>query len=643
MGANGRLVLTNGLTASVDGNDKTVQINGGTIDASGVSVGLNVLVNTSVEVLSKLENGTFVKDGAGFLRWSANSPGAVAVQVAGGKRTIDATAPAATVSLTGGVLSGAGQVGVVTTTGGTIQPVAPAPTALDTANLTANPATTFLMQLSGPNQTVRVAAVGAVNLNGAQLDLDPVVALPLATTYTILTNDGADPIQGTFAGLAEGASFTVDGQTFRITYQGGTGNDVVLTRVGPTTTTLVSPDSGDLIRAGATISLSAMTNGGLGGTVEFYDGNTLLGSATVQGLGFASLNTTFSEGMHTITAKYLGDADSAASESAAVNVVAVPELYAVGAGVGGAPIVTIRNADGSTRSTITAFASNATGGVRTAMADVNGDGFPDVVVGTGPGVATLVKVFDGKTGSEIFAVAPFEAAFTGGVYVAAGDMNGDGKAEFAITPDEGGGPRVRLFDGATFTPIADYFGIDDPNFRGGARAAFADLNGDGSNDLLLSAGFGGGPRIAGFDGESLAKGDTTKKLFNDFFAFEEGLRNGAFVSGGDLNGDGFAEGVFGGGPGGGPRVTAFDGAALLANTQTVVANFFAGDPNNRGGVPVGVKQLTADDAADILAGAGATGGAKVTAYNGESLLKGNADPLHQFDAFPGFLGGVFVG
>src|SRR5436190_2026111 len=123
-----------------------------------------------------------------------------------------------------------------------------------------------------------------------------------------------------------------------------------------------------------------------------------------------------------------------------------------------------------------------------------------------PGGPTRVRVLDGKTQAELFAIDPFEAAFTGGVYVAAGDTTGDGVPELVITPDEGGGPRVRIFDGVTFGPVADFFGIADPNFRGGARAAVGDVNGDGTGDLVVAAGFLGGPRVATFDGRSLGSG-----------------------------------------------------------------------------------------------------------------------------------------
>jgi len=85
----------------------------------------------------------------------------------------------------------------------------------------------------------------------------------------------------------------------------------------------------------------------------------------------------------------------------------------------------------------------------------------------------------------------------------------------------------------------------DPNFRGGARAALNDLNGDGKADLLVAAGFGGGPRLALYDGSKL--GPTGgPKFVGDFFVFEQTLRNGVFIAAGDVNGDGFADVIVGG-------------------------------------------------------------------------------------------------
>ena len=321
-----------------------------------------------------------------------------------------------------------------------------------------------------------------------------------------------------------------------------------------------------------------------------------------------------------------------------------PTGFAVGSGPGLSPAtVAVYDPSGVEARRFTPFAGFG-GGVRVASADFNGDGILDVVAAAGPGIAARVAVIDGATGQTLYDALAFEEAFTGGLNVAAGDLTGDGTPDLVLAPDEGGGPRVRVLDGRTFAAVADFYGIDDPGFRGGCRVAVGDVTGDGRADLVVAAGFGGGPRVAVWDGASLRDGAFTARPFADFFAFEQGLRNGAYVAAGDVTGDGRADLILGGGPGGAPRVRVADAVRLSAGDpdpveSARVADFYAGSSDDRGGVRVTVADLDGDGLADVVAGVGG----RVTVYPGVAVRAGTPAPVLDFDPFPGFTGGVSVG
>ena len=107
---------------------------------------------------------------------------------------------------------------------------------------------TATVAMNGTSKTAfdKVAAIG-VNLAGATLALDLSAATLVAgDAITLVDNISAAATAGTFAGLAQGAIFTANGHTMQISYTGGDGNDVVVTRIGDITASFSVTRSGFL-------------------------------------------------------------------------------------------------------------------------------------------------------------------------------------------------------------------------------------------------------------------------------------------------------------------------------------------------------------------------------------------------------------
>ncbi|MGL6074693.1 MAG: FG-GAP repeat domain-containing protein [Fimbriiglobus sp.] len=215
-----------------------------------------------------------------------------------------------------------------------------------------------------------------------------------------------------------------------------------------------------------------------------------------------------------------------------------------------------------------------TGEVRVATADFNNDGVQDIAVAPGPGGGPRVTLIDGFTLRTIDNFFAFESSFRGGIYVGAGDTNNDGIPELIVGAGEGGGPRVQIYNTITGQRTYDQFAYESSS-RTGVRVAVGDYNGDGTSDLVIGAGAGGGPRVRVFSGKSLPN----QSILADFFAFESSERNGVHVDAGDFDADGKADIAVGTGTGSRPRVIVYNAAyAGLSDPNYAVATAPAANP-----------------------------------------------------------------
>jgi hypothetical protein len=310
--------------------------------------------------------------------------------------------------------------------------------------------------------------------------------------------------------------------------------------------------------------------------------------------------------------------------------------FAVGAGEGGGPRIRLfLELNGNQSQDFFAYDPNFRGGVRVALADLTGDGIPEIVTAPGPGMPPFVRVFDGRTLGLVTEFLAYDEKWQNGVHIAAADRTRAGLAMIATGADAGGGPHVRIFDLSTGKKL-DEFEPYDANFRGGVRVALGDVNRDGIPDVVTAPGPfqpGGtpaGPLVRVFDGRNRA-------LITEFHAYDPRWENGVWVSTGDITKNGRAEVLTGADAGGGPHVRVFDGLR-----GQPLAELFPFPKNFAGGVRVAANDVNNDGVLDFVCAPGpfaGLGAPPVRIFDGRTKRQ-----LGEFIPFePTFRNGAFVG
>lgn len=171
-------------------------------------------------------------------------------------------------------------------------------------------------------------------------------------------------------------------------------------------------------------------------------------------------------------------------------------------------------------------ASDVRGVASVTVHDLGTDGVAEVLVGSGIGSPSSVRVLRGD-GSEIFAFSPFEPVSHAGVQVAVGDLDGDGLSEIVASTGAGGIAITQAFDskgvslGGAFAPYDD--------FTGGTVVAVGDFNADKIGSIVTMP-LSGGAHMRVWTGEG--------KRIGDFFAFAEKETGRYAIATGDVDGDG---------------------------------------------------------------------------------------------------------
>jgi RHS repeat-associated protein len=314
-------------------------------------------------------------------------------------------------------------------------------------------------------------------------------------------------------------------------------------------------------------------------------------------------------------------------------------IIATGTDVGAQPLVRVWDAlTGTLKYQFMAYDPSFRGGVRVAMADLTGDGMPEIITAPGPGGSGQVRVFDGRDGTPLpgplggFSAA-YDPSYHGGLYVAAGIVTADGNESIIVGPDVGGGSQVKVFSGKDASLVTS-FNAYGPGFQSGVRVAVGAFTGAVPEQVVVAPGPGSAPVVHVID---VGTGQPVAGPMGSVMAYEPSFRGGVYAAAGDVENKGRFDLILGPGAGHSPEVKV-----ISSSSGAVVQDYQAYDSSTRYGVRVGSAFIEAGPNASVVTAQGSGSTPEVRVFSGATTqqLPPQAGDFQAYDA--PYANGVFV-
>jgi hypothetical protein len=293
------------------------------------------------------------------------------------------------------------------------------------------------------------------------------------------------------------------------------------------------------------------------------------------------------------------------------------DFTAIGADAGGGPLVTVTFIAKSANVTATfvqptELSGDIVNGQLLSIQITNG--------GTGYVNAPTIRISGGQfpqpPGAQTFVPATATANINNGSVTSVTITNPGTIRSYLPAP----GPVITIQPPPTLVlPKYTTFFAYDPRFTGGVRVAIGDINGDNIPEIITAAGPGGSPHIKVFTVDFITETVDPNPIV-EFFAFDQpNFKGGVNIAVGDTNGDGFGDIICGAGATGGPRVSVYAGTATGVNTTSPLNNFFAYPQKFNGGVVVTAGQRNGNAGEEVIVAPASNAGYNIKSFDVNGL------------------------